>query len=72
MKKIRRTRPHKDGFGQWIPISKKQPEWFQDVLVQYQNGKIDIDNIDSDEIFTYESIYGRVVAWMPLPEPYKK
>lgn len=71
MKKIRRTRPHKDGFGQWIPVEKKKPECLRDVLVQYKDGKIDIDYI-TDKGFTFEGLYGRVIAWMPLPEPCKK
>ncbi|MBS4931781.1 MAG: hypothetical protein KH020_10760 [Clostridiales bacterium] len=72
MKKIRRIRPYKDGFGQWIPIEKKKPECLQDILVQYQNGNIDIDNIYYSGSFNYEELYGKVIAWMPLPEPYRK
>lgn len=72
MKKIRRTQPHKDEFGQWIPIEKNKPECLQNILVQYQNGNIDIDNIYHDGSFNYEELYGKVIAWMPLPEPYKK
>ena len=71
MKKVKRTQPCKGRGGKWIPISKRQSEWFQDVLVQYQNGKIDIDYI-TDKGFTFEGLYGKVIAWMPLPEPYKK
>lgn len=72
MKKIRRTQPRKDRCGKWIPISKRKPKCFHDVLVQYQNGNIDIDNIYHNGSFTYEGLYGRVIAWMPLPEPYKR
>lgn len=72
MKRIKRTQPRKEERSQWIPIEEKKPECLQDILVQYQNGNIDIDNIYYGGDFNYEELYGRVIAWMPLPEPYKK
>lgn len=55
----------------WISIKEKRPEKRTRVLVQYEDGTIDIDKMHSDNRFMYEGLYGLVVAWMPLPEPYK-
>ena len=55
---------------QWIPCSERLPEERQEVLVTVNNGAIytDVDKWISDS-FWYHGHY--VIAWMPLPEPYK-
>lgn len=61
--------------GEWTPVSEGLPERYTDVIVT----DIEISN-------TYQSRYvgngywecdngtlkNRIIAWMPLPEPYKK
>lgn len=66
-----KQRPH------WIPIDKRLPDEASDVLCftnqkemviaccyKYDDGDYDFDSYDCD----YE---GDIIAWMPLPEPYK-
>lgn len=51
---------------QWIPCSERLPEDGDTVLVQFDDGDM--------EILTFPNIYKRLnrVAWLPLPEPYKE
>ena len=58
-------------FGKWIPIKEKFPEKHRKVLVQHEDGMLDIDMIYPDNTFSLERRHGKVVAWMPLPELYK-
>lgn len=63
----------------WIPVCERLPEEETDVLVCNSNGNIEIASGSySTELSTHDFIwytsgwrFGKVKAWMPLPEPYK-
>lgn len=62
----------------WIPVSERLPEEEMDVLVCNDNGDIEISRGSystemKNEFIWYTSgwRFGEVIAWMPLPEPYK-
>lgn len=69
---------NKDGImstPQWIPVEKRLPEDESAVLVTDENGHIRHAFYDAvaDWFETYEeSMIIRAIAWMPLPEPYKR
>lgn len=50
---------------QWIPVTERLPEDEQVVVVQY--------NDEDYDILKFPTAYRRcdIVAWMPLPKPYK-
>ena len=52
----------------WIPCSERLPEPLQAVIVTSTQGQVYISYIVHGE-FEYG---GNVVAWMPLPQPYKE
>ena len=64
--------------NQWIPVSERLPENGEEVLIT--NGKyvtIDeryfLENTEDGEAYTWDiNGWDDVVAWMPLPEPYKE
>ncbi|GEM_PF-231837 len=53
----------------WISIKEKKAPLNKKALVQYANGRISEDMRRFDG-FVLESLYGKVLYWMPLPEPY--
>ena len=59
--------PTIDAVPHWIPCGEKLPEPTQEVLVTGINGCVYTSRIVHGE-FEYG---GNVIAWMPLPEPYK-
>ena len=53
---------------EWIPCEERLPEVGMSVLVTSKNGYVYTSNIAHGE-WEYG---GEIVAWMPLPEPYKE
>ena len=60
-------------FGKWIPCSEKMPEDNTDVIVCFYSGTVTEMRYWGNGIFQgiYEHTAKTIVAWMPLPEPYK-
>ena len=65
------------GKPKWIPIDEELPEEETDVLICNGNGDIEISRgsysteVENDFIwYTSGWRFGKVIAWMPLPEPY--
>ena len=58
---------------QWIPCSEKMPEDNTDVIVCFYSGTVTEMRYWGNGIFQgiYEHTAKKIVAWMPLPEPYK-
>lgn len=64
--------------NRWIPVSERLPDYNEEVLIT--NGKyvtIDeryfLENTEDGEAYTWDiNGWDDVVAWMPLPEPYKE
>ena len=58
---------------QWIPCSERLPEDNTDVIVCFYSGTVTEMRYWGNGIF--EGIYDHstkvIIAWMPLPEPYK-
>lgn len=61
---------------EWIPVREKLPDLFEVVLVTDEHGKVfeyERRPLDDDGNVCKEwSFLGRIIiAWMPMPEPYK-
>ena len=61
----------------WTPVSEGLPEQETNVLICNRQGEIEIaqgSRFDNGtwEWYTSGWRYGEVIAWMPLPEPYKE
>ena len=58
----------------WIPCSEKMPEDNTDVIVCFYSGTVTEMRYWGNGIFQgiYEHTAKTIVAWMPLPEPYKE
>jgi len=63
--------------SKWIPVSERLPEEETDVLICNKQGEIEISqgsrSTEVDAFIWYTSgwRFGEVIAWQPLPEPYK-
>lgn len=64
----------KDRLGHWILCSKRLPEDNTDVIVCFYSGTVTEMRYWGNGIFQgiYEHTTKVIVAWMPLPEPYKE
>lgn len=59
---------------EWIPVEEKMPKNLENILVSCDNGEVDY-GFYSDDHFVLDYIDDEaypVIAWMPLPEPYKE
>ena len=60
--------------GKWIPCSERLPENAMNVIAQFSSGTVTELRYAGNGIF--EGIYDYstkvIIAWMPLPEPYKE
>lgn len=65
--------------GEWIPVSERLPEIHQDVLLSLRSLDVDVGFRGETEPYFYVHGVGgcfyvkpqNVLAWQPLPEPYK-
>lgn len=61
-----------DAIPHWIPVTERLPEYGEAVLTIAQDDVYEVNHIVDDvhgEWFWEDN--GKVIAWMPLPEPYK-
>ena len=64
--------------AEWIPCSKRLPEDGIAVLITTENEEVYIDQVITDpykeRYFQSNTAYDnfQVIAWMPLPEPYRE
>ena len=59
-----KTEPH------WIPVTERLPEYGTQVLAIHKDGDYEINHVIDEE--DGEWFLNGVIAWMPLPEPYKE
>ena len=64
------------GANRWIPVSDRLQRTYINVLVTADNGELYIASKNPDDTFYfYEELDDddiQVIAWMPLPEPYRE
>lgn len=63
--------------SKWVSVNEMRPDRDDEYIVTYSNGLVDITEYDTE----CENFYLKhedylsgvsVIAWMPLPEPYKE
>ena len=63
--------------GEWIPVTERLPEYRKEVLTCSNGGFIEIQSLEESYGGYWEnqkgdwSDFDEVIAWMPLPQPYK-
>lgn len=74
-----RALPSVENKGEWIPVSERLPEIHQDVLLSLRSLDVEVGFRAETEPYFYchgaDGCYiepQNVIAWQPLPEPYKK
>lgn len=60
--------------SKWIPCSERLPENAMNVIAQFSDGTVTELRYAGNGIFEgiYEYSTRVIIAWMPLPEPYKE
>ena len=60
--------------SKWIPCSERLPKDAMDVIAQFSSGTVTELRYAGNGIFEaiYEYSTKVIIAWMPLPEPYKE
>lgn len=63
--------------GEWIPVSERLPEEDEDIIITHLGNMkkpiVDVSYFDGDfRSEDGEAYFSEVIAWMPLPEPYKR
>lgn len=62
--------------GEWIPCSERLPRQGQEVICQCRASIIKVLKLDADGDWYQDAEHcymrGFVIAWMPLPEPYRE
>ena len=57
----------------WIPCSEQLPENSNNILICLSDGYVNVGYYSSKEFRDMNSyLYKDVIAWQPLPEPYKE
>ena len=64
----------KDDNGKWIPCSERLPQNGTDVIAQFTSGSVTELRYAGNGIFQgiYDYSTKVIIAWMPLPEPYRE
>lgn len=64
----------KEEFGRWIPCSERMPENAMNVIAQFSSGTVTELRYAGNGIFEgiYEYSTKVIIAWMPLPKPYRE
>lgn len=57
--------------NKWIPCSERLPEKDDYYLITTSDGEIDVRKYDYGTRWGWNG-FERIIAWQPLPEPYKK
>ena len=63
-----------DNTGHWIPVSERLPEAGKQYLCCNEDGFREVgylSKVTGEWGFTDTEAFGEVIAWMPLPKPYK-
>lgn len=65
-----------DAAREWIPVTERLPETHGLYMVTFDNGNVYVARYDGGwytiDSYGLLSMSSYVVAWMPLPEPYKE